>query len=143
MAHLSSTSIPVGYFSLSLPNEVWRGYHSSYHLQIVITMMSPGFQACMSILTVCVLLDMPPKLFPEPLREGWPGIGILKIFKGLPIAIEGQRLFCLLFLKQMMVLRPKTFPDCKALEIALKEDLDENEESALNFVETDGMLGQL
>lgn len=49
----------------------------------------------LSILALCTLLEMPPDTVPEPLREGWPGIvgGILKIFKNLPKAIEGQRLF--------------------------------------------------
>lgn len=53
----------------------------------------------LSILALCALLEMPPDTVPEPLREGWPGIvgGILKIFKGLPKAVEGLYLvlFCL------------------------------------------------
>jgi len=40
-----------------------------------------------------------------------------------------------------MILKLKQKPDRKALETALQEDLDEEEEkSALNLVETDGML---
>jgi len=60
---------------------------------------------------------MPPDTVPEPLREGWPGIvgGILKLFKGLPKAIE----------------------DRKALEMELQEDSDDDEETALNLAETD------
>lgn len=46
----------------------------------------------LSILALCSLLELPPNAIPEQLRSGWPGIvsGILKIFKGLPKAIEGQ-----------------------------------------------------
>ena len=49
----------------------------------------------LSILALCALLELPPDSVPEPLRDGWHGIvgGILKIFKGLPKAIEGA---CLL-----------------------------------------------
>ena len=59
----------------------------------------------LSILALCTLLEMPPNTIPEPLREGWPGIvgGILKIFKGLPKAIEGQRLFFSSFFKLMVL----------------------------------------
>ena len=94
----------------------------------------------LSILALCALLEMPPDTVPSPLREGWPGIvgGILKIFKGLPKAIEGQRLYIYINGSKTTIL-----PDRKALEIALQEDLEEEEESALNLVETDGMLGQL
>ena len=54
----------------------------------------------LSILALCSLLEMPPDTVPEPLRDGWPGIvgGILKIFKGLPKAIESQPFFCFFFL---------------------------------------------
>jgi len=71
----------------------------------------------LSILALCALLEMPPDAIPEPLRDGWPGIvgGILKIFKGLPKAIE----------------------DRKMLETALQEDSDDEEESALNLTEND------
>ena len=49
----------------------------------------------LSIMALCTLLEMPPDTVPELLREGWPGIvgGILRIFKGLPKAIESQH-FC-------------------------------------------------
>lgn len=46
----------------------------------------------LSILALCALLEMAPAAIPESLKEGWPGIigGILRIFKDLPAAIEGQ-----------------------------------------------------
>ena len=51
------------------------------------------------ILALCALLEMPPDTVPEPLREGWPGIvgGVLRIFKGLPKAIESQCFFGFFF----------------------------------------------
>ena len=44
----------------------------------------------LSILALCALLEMMPDAVPDALRDGWPGIvgGILKIFRGLPKAIE-------------------------------------------------------
>lgn len=55
----------------------------------------------LSILALCALLELPPDAVPEGLRDGWPGIvgGILKIFKGLPKAIEGQYLVLFMVLK--------------------------------------------
>lgn len=46
----------------------------------------------LSILALCALLEMAPGAVPEPLKDGWPGIvaGVLKIFKDLPAAIEGE-----------------------------------------------------
>lgn len=45
----------------------------------------------LSVLALCALLEVPAEVVPESLKAGWPGIvgGILKIFKGLPKAIEG------------------------------------------------------
>ena len=53
----------------------------------------------LSILALCTLLEMAPDAVPEPLREGWPGMvgGILRIFKGLPKAIESLRFFVFFF----------------------------------------------
>jgi hypothetical protein len=38
---------------------------------------------------------MAPTAVPETLKDGWPGIvgGVLKIFKDLPAAVEGQGIF--------------------------------------------------
>lgn len=59
----------------------------------------------LSIVALCALLEMPPDVVPESLRDGWHGIvgGILKTFKGLPKAIEGQCLLLFGCLFQFMV----------------------------------------
>jgi hypothetical protein len=45
----------------------------------------------LSILTLCALLELDPAGVPAALTDGWPGIvgGALKLFHGLPKAIEG------------------------------------------------------
>ncbi|KAF9046357.1 armadillo-type protein [Panaeolus papilionaceus] len=47
----------------------------------------------LSVLALCALLEVPAEVVPESLKAGWPGIvgGILKIFKGLPKAIEERK----------------------------------------------------
>lgn len=52
----------------------------------------------LSILALCALLEMPPNTVPEGLSDGWHGIvgGVLRIFKGLPQAVEGSSIFACL-----------------------------------------------
>ncbi|TFK34758.1 armadillo-type protein [Crucibulum laeve] len=68
----------------------------------------------LSILALCALLEMTPDTVPESVRDGWPGIvgGILRIFKDLPKAVEER----------------------KALEAALQEDSDDDEELDEKFL---------
>ncbi|KAF9465308.1 armadillo-type protein [Collybia nuda] len=68
----------------------------------------------LSILALCALLELAPGAVPETLQSGWPGIvgGVLKIFKDLPKAIA----------------------DRKALEEALQEESDDEEEIDEKFL---------
>ena len=50
---------------------------------------------------------------------------------------------CFFVFKKINSSKTKILLDRKALETALQEDLDTDEENALNLVETDGMLGRL
>ena len=46
----------------------------------------------LTILALCALLEMDPANVPDALKEGWPQLvsGILRVFKDLPRAVEGE-----------------------------------------------------
>lgn len=92
----------------------------------------------LSILALCALLEMAPATIPEALQDGWPGIvgGILKIFKGLPKAIEGRHHGL-----SVPGISHTGHLDRKALEEALQEESDDDDiggEELLNLNEDDG-----
>lgn len=50
----------------------------------------------LSIMTLCELLKMDVGAVPASLKDGWSGLlgGMLKVFKGLPAAIESKFRYC-------------------------------------------------
>lgn len=95
----------------------------------------------LSIMTMCALLEMDPTLVPAPLQDGWAGIvsAILHVFQGLPEAEESRYFKLKLF--QMLTCATER----KALEDALKDDLEEDDEddsaeALLNLQDDDGNI---
>ncbi|KAF9451856.1 ARM repeat-containing protein [Macrolepiota fuliginosa MF-IS2] len=68
----------------------------------------------LTIVALCALLELSPEGIPVSLRDGWPGIiaGIIQTFKDLPKAIEAR----------------------KALEQALQEEVDSDDEADDKFL---------
>lgn len=96
----------------------------------------------LTIVALCALLELNEESIPASLKEGWPGIvaGIVQTFKELPKAIEGEYFF---FFDLWLVVDGSfcVVVARKALELALQEDIesdDDADDKFLNLEDTEG-----